>query len=74
VLWVKCLEAAARTSVDPSQPVADYVAQLEVGRLARSISTLDPYSAGLALTRAPGARDLAVNSRIRFAPSDVAAA
>jgi integrase len=47
--WVERLEGAARTGVDPGQPLADYVAQLG-DRWARGIdptSTLDPYSAGL---------------------------
>jgi hypothetical protein len=47
--WVERLEGVARTGVDPSQPLADYVAQLG-DRWARGIdppSTLDPYSAGL---------------------------
>ena len=45
--WVERLEGAARTGVDPGQPLADYVAQLG-DRWARGIdptSTLDPYSA-----------------------------
>jgi integrase len=47
--WVERLEVAARTGVDPGQPLFDYVAQLG-DRWARGIdptSTLDPYSAGL---------------------------
>ena len=47
--WVERIEGAARTGVDPGQPLADYVAQLG-DRWARGIdptSTLDPYSAGL---------------------------
>src|SRR5215204_1772281 len=47
--WVERLEGAARTGVDPGQPLANYVAQLG-DRWARGIdptSTLDPYSAGL---------------------------